>query len=90
MERGGGSSCSWVTIRDPYKEESGVGTDVHGDTCVIVLWSPVGYISLTFVLLTQLHHYMRVDTTPTSCLRKSGSKRANILRLYLRYNTTSL
>ena len=72
----------------PYAKESEVGANLREDMEVIGFCSHNGIFSLTFTLLTQAQHPIMVYNHKKLCLRKSGAKRVNILRIELRDDVT--
>ena len=74
---------------DPYAEEREVDADLYGDTGVLGLWYPcrMCVFDVNVVDTDAASYYGRHPKK--SCLKMSGKKRANVLRLYLRDDDTS-
>ena len=70
-------------------KESDVGTDLHGDKGVLVLWDPCMIYVFDVHIVRIYKTSIRGGNHTPSCINTSIAKRVNILRLFLRDNATS-
>ena len=83
---GGRVEWIWGTSGDTYMEESKVGSELNGDIGVLGLWDPRRMCVFNVCVVdTDLEYYYGIHLQK-SCLSMSGTKRENILRIYLRDN----